>query len=326
MSASPEPSILEQARGVASFLNDRLPEALRKPKFAIICGSGLGGLVDSVDPATKVEIDYKDVPYFPTSTVQGHAGKLVFGYLGTDTPGVLMVGRTHYYEGYSMAKVTLPVRVFSLLGVEILIATNACGGLNSAFSVGDLMIINDHIFLSGLAGNSPLRGINIDEFGPRFPPTSDAYDLELRRTVHQVWRKMTSPGRTRRLQEGVYAFGGGPSYESRAECRFLRQLGADVAGMSTVPETIIVRHSGLRVLALSLVTNMCVSAPPTRGDEPRIQKMDRKELEDMLNEGKADHEEVIEAGKEAAGDMQELVKNTVKSIFAKEEENAGKMN
>ncbi|KAI5290241.1 hypothetical protein KEM54_002113 [Ascosphaera aggregata] len=326
MAPSSQLGIASQAQAATKFLTDHLPEACRRPKFVIICGSGLGGLVQSVEPSTKVEIDYKDVPYFPTSTVQGHAGRLVFGYLGTDAPGVLMDGRTHYYEGYTMAEITLPVRVFSLLGVEILIVTNACGGLNPTFSVGDLMLINDHVFLGALSGNNPLRGTNLDEFGPRFPPMSDAYDLELRRIVHQVWRGMSSPNRTRRLHEGMYAFGGGPSYETRAECRFLRQIGADVVGMSTLPEAITARHSKLRVLALSLVTNMCVTAPPTRGDDSSIQKQSSKELESMLDQGKANHEEVIEAGREAAKDMQELVKNTVKTIFADAKSDMNGMN
>ncbi|KAI5297046.1 hypothetical protein KEM55_005212 [Ascosphaera atra] len=315
MSMETSPTLLAQAREAATYLTTRLPPALQRPKFAIICGSGLGGLAESVDEKTRVEIDYRDVPNLPTSTVQGHAGKLVFGYLGTGTPGVLMVGRTHYYEGYEMSKITLSVRVFGLLGVEILIATNACGGLNSAFSVGDLMIINDHIFLGSLAGNNPLRGPNIDDLGPRFPPLSDAYDLELRRAVHKSWRSMGNPDRIRRLQEGVYAYSGGPCYESRAESRFLRTIGADVVGMSTLPEVVVARHSGMRVLALSLVTNMCVCTPPMRGDEPRIQKMSAQELTDMVNEGKANHEEVIEAGREAAGDMQELVKKVVRDVF-----------
>ncbi|OAX79261.1 purine nucleoside phosphorylase I, inosine and guanosine-specific [Emergomyces africanus] len=300
-----EQSTFEQAQESCTYLRERLPVKIQKPRFAIICGSGLGGLAASVNPSPKVEFEYGSIPHFPISTaVPGHVGKLVFGTLGTDIPGVLMVGRSHYYEGHSADRITFPVRLFKLLGIEIIVVTNASGGLNPEYEVGDLVILNDHIFLAGLAGTHPLRGPNEEEFGVRFPPLSEAYDLGLRRTIHHAWGKVIEPENQRRLHEGVYAFVGGPSYETRAECRLLRQLGADLVGMSTVPEIIVARHCGIKVLALSLVTNKAVLAPVPRGDDRLLQNSTVEELNTIVEEGKATHEEVLEAGRLAAIDMQ----------------------
>ncbi|KAL2830628.1 nucleoside phosphorylase domain-containing protein [Aspergillus pseudoustus] len=297
-----------------AFVKKSLPAELQSPRVAIVCGSGLGGLANTIDSELRVEIDYADIPHFPRLTVAGHAGKLVFGLLDKQVPAVLMVGRAHYYEGHSIDRVTFPIRVFKLFGVDTVILTNAAGGLNPDYVVGDIVLLNDHIFLAGLAGTHPLRGPNDEEFGPRFPPLSDAYDLDLRRQVHQAW-KVIDPESKRRLHEGVYAFVGGPSYETRAECRMLRQLGADVVGMSTVPEIVVARHSGLRLIALSLVTNNAVLSPVPRGDDHLIQDRDVKELDAILQEGKANHEEVLEAGRLAAEDMQRLVVRAVTDIF-----------
>ncbi|KAL4899280.1 hypothetical protein BDW74DRAFT_163831 [Aspergillus multicolor] len=192
--------------------------------------------------------------------------------------------------------------------------TNAAGGLNPDYVVGDIVLLNDHIFLAGLTGTHPLRGPNCEEFGPRFPPLSDAYDLDLRRQVHEAWDKVMDPQSKRRLHEGVYAYVGGPSYETRAECRMLRQLGADVVGMSTVPEIVVARHCGIRIIAFSLVTNNAVLSPVPRGDDHLIQGRDVKELDAILQEGKANHEEVLEAGRSAAQDMQKLVVRVVSDI------------
>ncbi|GAA92265.1 purine nucleoside phosphorylase I, inosine and guanosine-specific [Aspergillus luchuensis IFO 4308] len=181
--------------------------------------------------------------------------------------------------------------------------------------VGDIVLLNDHIFLAGLAGIHPLRGPNSEEFGPRFPPLSDAYDLQLRCNVHKAWAKIVNVESKRRLHEGVYAFVGGPSYETRAECRMLRQLGADLVGMSTVPEIVVARHCGIRVLALSLVTNNAVLSPVPRGDDHRLDGKDVAELGEILQEGKADHQEVLEAGRSAATDMQKLVIQTIADVF-----------
>ncbi|KAJ5663732.1 purine nucleoside phosphorylase [Penicillium longicatenatum] len=293
--ASTELSALELAHEAVLFLNSRLPEGLQNPKVAVVCGSGLSGLADTVQAGPRMEFDYASIPHFPRPTVAGHAGKLVFGLLGQKIPAVFMVGRAHYYEGNSMDQVTFPIRVFKLLGVDTVVLTNAAGGLNQDFN---------HIFLAGLAGMHPLRGPNIDDFGVRFPPLSDAYDLDLRRHVHQTWKEITPSQPTRKLHEGVYAFVGGPTYETRAESRMLRMLGADVVGMSTVPEIVVARHCGIRVLAFTLVTNCAVLAPVPRGDEQLLQGKDASELNAMLGEGKATHEEVLEAGRTAALDMQ----------------------
>lgn len=311
-------SNLERTGEAYTFINKNLPSILQSPRVAIVCGSGLGGLANTIDSAQRVEIDYSDIPHFPRLTVPGHAGKLVFGLLDNKVPAVLMVGRAHYYEGHSIEQVTFPIRVFKLLGVDTVVLTNAAGGLNPDYVVGDIVLLNDHIFLAGLAGTHPLRGPNCEEFGPRFPPLSDAYDLDLRRQVHKAWQEvMESNNSNRRLHEGVYAFVGGPSYETRAECRMLRQLGADVVGMSTVPEIVVARHCGIRIIAFSLVTNNAVLSPVPRGDDHLIQERDVKDLDTILQEGKANHEEVLEAGRSAAQDMQKLVVHVVSDIFTK---------
>ncbi|CEO58491.1 Putative Purine nucleoside phosphorylase I, inosine and guanosine-specific [Penicillium brasilianum] len=308
-------SAFDRANEAVAFLRSSLPEELQSPKVAIVCGSGLGGLADTVHAEGRAEYDYASIPHFPRPTVAGHAGKLVFGLLGRKIPAVLMVGRAHYYEGHSMDQVTFPIRVFKQLGVDTVVLTNAAGGLNSDYCVGDIVMLNDHIFLAGLAGVHPLRGPNEDEFGVRFPPLSDAYDLDLRRQVHQAWKQVIPAQSTRKLHEGVYAFVGGPTYETRAESRMLRMLGADVVGMSTVPEIVVARHCGLRVLAFSLVTNNAVLAPVPRGDEQLLQGKDAGELNAIIEEGKAGHEEVLEAGRNAALDMQKLVLQSLVSVF-----------
>ncbi|KAJ6120227.1 purine nucleoside phosphorylase [Penicillium sp. IBT 18751x] len=316
--AQQDKSSFAEANEAVSYLKSHLPEGLQTPQVAIVCGSGLGGLADTVQSESRAEIDYSSIPHFPQLTVAGHAGKLVFGFLGQRIPAVLMVGRAHYYEGHSMDRVTFPIRVFKQLGVNTVVLTNAAGGLNSEYSVGDIVLLNDHIFLAGLAGTHPLRGPNAEEFGVRFPPLSDAYDLDLRRRVHQAWKAVIPSRSTRKLHEGVYAFVGGPTYETRAESRMLRMLGADVVGMSTVPEIVVARHCGLRVLAFSLVTNNAVLAPVPRGDELVLQDKDAGELTAILEEGKAGHEEVLEAGRTAALDMQGLVVQTLMNAFSRE--------
>ncbi|KOC15513.1 purine nucleoside phosphorylase I, inosine and guanosine-specific [Aspergillus flavus AF70] len=305
----------ERVHEALSFLRKNLPVSLQNPKVAIVCGSGLGGLANTIRDQPRAEFDYSSIPHFPHLTVPGHAGKLIFGLLDEQVPVVLMVGRAHYYEGHSINQVTFPVRVFKLLGVDTLVLTNAAGGLNSEYAVGDIVLLNDHIFLAGLAGTHPLRGPNAEEFGPRFPPLSDAYDLELRRHVHAAWGEVMHAESQRRLHEGVYAFVGGPSYETRAECRMLHKLGADVVGMSTVPEIVVARHCGIRVLALSLVTNCAVLSPVPRGDDRLLQGKGIEELDAILQEGKANHEEVLEAGRSAAIDMQRVVVQTILGAF-----------
>lgn len=304
-------SIVSAARETVSFISSRLAEypQLACPNFGIICGSGLGGLAGTIAPTPQVVIEYADIPGFAVSTVVGHAGKLVFGLLGEkQTPCVLMAGRVHFYEGHTIEKVAFPVRVLHLLVVTTLIVTNAAGGLNPEYNVGDVVVLNDHINIPGLAGAHPLRGPNIEEFGTRFPALSDAYDLALRRKLHLTYKRQQEVMRSkRRLHEGVYVFVSGPSFETRAECRFLRVLGADVVGMSTVPEIIAARHAGMRILAMSLVTNCAVLEPTPRGDAVLAEGGDA-ELNKVIEKGKANHEEVLESGKEAAEDMQRLVR------------------
>ena len=217
------------------------------PDVAIILGTGLGGLASEI--ATSAVIEYADVPGFPLSTVESHAGRLLCGTLGGKTV-VAMQGRFHRYEGYSLQDVTFPVRVLRALGAKTLIVSNACGGLNSLWSAGDLMLIADHI---NLLGDSPLIGPNDDRLGPRFPDLSDPYDTALRAIARDVAaeRRIT-------LREGVYVAVAGPNLETRAEYRFLRNIGADVVGMSTVPEVIVAIHAGMRVLGLSIITDMCL--------------------------------------------------------------------
>ena len=212
---------------------------------AVILGSGLGGYEEQL--LNPVEIGYDEIPGFPASTVSGHAGKFIVGTI-RDRRVLVMSGRFHSYEGYSLDKVTLPVRVMRLLGVKTLIVTNAAGGVNTDFRPGDLMLIEDFINLSG---RNPLRGKNIDRFGPRFPDMTGAYDPELRQIALQEAEKLGIS-----LKRGVYCWMNGPSYETPAEIRMVRLLGADAVGMSTVPETIVARHCGMRVLGISSITNM----------------------------------------------------------------------
>ncbi|KAJ5966047.1 hypothetical protein N7481_012761, partial [Penicillium waksmanii] len=279
-------SSFDRANEAVSFLTNSLPEGLRKPQVAIVCGSGLGGLAETVQSEPRAEFDYTSIPHFPRPTVAGHAGKLVFGLLGQKIPAVLMVGRAHYYEGHSMEQVTFPIRVFKQLGVDTVVLTNAAGGLNSDYSVGDITLLNDHLFLAGLAGNHPLRGLNDEEFGVRFPPLSDAYDLDLRRHVHRAWKEITSatPQTSRKLHEGVYAFVGGPHLRNKS-----RKPHASNDG--------------------------CRRAPVPRGDEQLLQDKAAGELNALLEEGKAGHEEVLEAGRAAAMDMQKLVVQTLVNVF-----------
>lgn len=236
---------------------------LHQPHVGLVLGSGLGALAEAVERADMVP--YAEIPHFAPSTVEGHVGRLVIGTLERQTV-IVMQGRSHYYEGYSMQQLTLPVRVMQLLGVEILIVTNAAGGLSPEFRPGDLMLITDHINLIGMAGLSPLRGPNDPSLGPRFPDMSEAYDARLRALAHRV-----AAERKIKLHEGVYAGLAGPSFETPADLRFLRRIGADAVGMSTVPEVTVARHGGIRVLGISGISNVAMlepgSAPPPTHQE-----------------------------------------------------------
>jgi purine-nucleoside phosphorylase len=217
------------------------------PRVGVILGTGLGGLADEV--AAEARVPYQDLPHFPHSTAPSHRGELVCGRLGGQSV-VAMQGRFHVYEGYSLRQITLPVRVMKALGCEVLIVSNACGGMNPQYAKGDIMVIEDHI---NLIGDNPLIGPNDDRLGPRFPDMSAPYDRELLALARRV-----ALAEQIRCQQGVFVAVAGPNLETRAEYRFLRQAGADVVGMSTVPEVIVAVHCGLRVLGLSLVTDLCL--------------------------------------------------------------------
>lgn len=231
---------------------DRTAQALRTriksaPRIGIILGSGLGPLAEAVQDQTV--ISFGELPLWPVSTVQGHEGRLIIGKLeGHDV--LVMQGRIHFYEGYSMSMVGLPVRVMQRLGVEVLIVTNAAGAVNPDYVPGDLMLITDHLNLIGMTGESPLRGPNLDEFGPRFPDMGQAYDRDLAALARNVAREKGIA-----LWEGVYICLAGPSFETPADLRFLRGMGADAVGMSTVPEVTVARHGGTRVLGISTISN-----------------------------------------------------------------------
>jgi len=254
------------------------------PKVGIILGSGLGALAEAVESA--IYIPYAELPLWPVSTVAGHQGMLVLGELESQKV-LVMQGRAHYYEGYSMAQVGLPVRVMQRLGVETLIVTNAAGAVNPDFMPGDLMLITDHLNLIGMGGLNPLRGPNLDVFGPRFPDMSQAYDRRLCQLARQVAAENHIP-----LREGVYVCLAGPSFETPADLRFLRVAGADAVGMSTVPEVIVARHGGLRVLGISGISNKA--------------NLDGSTI--------TTHEEVLEAGRVIAPKLMTLIRGVLRRL------------
>ncbi len=223
------------------------------PEVGLILGSGLGVLADEI--LDQRIIPYGEIPHFPKSTVEGHAGQLIFGNLEGKSV-IAMQGRFHFYEGYTMSEVTYPVRVMQSLGVKTIIVTNAAGGVNLNFVAGDLMVINDHL---NLMGTNPLIGSNEPSFGPRFPDMSEAYSKELRLLTHRV---AVREGFL--LKEGIYGGLTGPSYETPAEIRYLRTIGVDAVGMSTVPEVIVANHAGMKVLGISCITNMAAGVLPQK--------------------------------------------------------------
>jgi len=240
---------------VVAEVTTRLPEALAAvrahtdmvPGLAIILGTGLGRLAQEIEDA--VSVPYQEIPHFPLSTVESHSGRLIFGVL-EGRRVVAMQGRFHRYEGYTLQEVTFPVRVLKLLGAEVLMVSNACGGMNPLWSPGDLVLLDDHI---NLLGDNPLIGPNLAELGPRFPDLSEPYDRELQRLAEEA-----ALAERIVLRRGVYVAVTGPNLETRAEYRMLRALGADVVGMSTVPEVIVARHMAMRVLGISIITDACL--------------------------------------------------------------------
>ena len=263
-------------------VNAILARTLFRPHIAIILGSGLNDFADSVQNANR--LPFSTLANFPVATVQGHIGQLVIGELeGRDV--FVMQGRIHFYEGYSMAQVTLPVRVMQRLGIEILIVTNAAGGVHPDFEPGDVMLITDNLNLMGMSGFNPLMGPNLDEIGPRFPDMSQAYD----RSLGDMARKVAKENNIT-LREGVYAGLSGPSFESPADLRFLRMAGVDAVGMSTVPEVIVARHGGICVLGLSGISNKA------NLDGPTI----------------TTHEEVIEAGTIITPKIEKIIRGVLR--------------
>jgi purine-nucleoside phosphorylase len=254
-----------------------------EPRVGVILGSGLGGLADELEE--RVEIAYAEIPGWPRSTAVGHAGTLVLGTLG-DVPVAALRGRAHLYEGISADRVAFPVRVLGRLGIRSLVVTNAAGGVNTSFRPGLLVLISDHV---NLQGTSPLVGANDDSLGPRFPDMSDAYDPDFRASARRVAARLGIE-----LGEGVYAAWLGPQFETPAEIRFMRAVGGDLAGMSTVQEVIAARHLGIRVLGISVVTNMAAG---------------------VLAE-KIDHESVLEVGAAAAGSLTALLRELVPTLSA----------
>jgi purine-nucleoside phosphorylase len=253
--------------------------------MGLVLGSGLSSLAEEVPEA--VVIPFGDIPHFVQSTVEGHTGRLVIGEL-EHMPVMIMSGRTHYYEGYSTQQVTFPIRVMWSLGVQYLILTNAAGGLNPAFRAGDLMLLTDHIGLANMVGLNPLRGSNDAEIGPRFPDMSRVYDPALRELA---LRSALDLGIE--MQQGVYIMLSGPSYETPADLRFLRMIGADAVGMSTVPEATVARHAGIRVLGISGISNMAQLEP---GDT------------------EVSHEEVLEAGKALVAKLVPLIREIARRL------------
>jgi len=268
---------------------DRAAEIIRaqisvRPRVGMILGSGLGPLAEEIEGATI--IPYGEIPSWPVSTVEGHQGQLVIGSLqGQDV--LVMQGRAHFYEGYSMAQVGFPVRVMQRLGLEILIVTNAAGAVNPNFEPGEVMLITDHLNLLGMAGHSPLYGPNLDEIGPRFPDMGRAYSRALSELARQVAGENDIP-----LQEGVYVCLAGPSFETPADLRFLKAIGVDAVGMSTVPEVTVARHGDMRVLGLSTISNKA----------------------NLDGETITSHEEVLEAGQIVMPRLTRIVEDVLRRL------------
>ncbi len=237
--------MLKELNETAAYINSKTENF--NPQCGIILGTGLGGLVSEID--AKYILDYHDIPHFPVSTVEGHSGKLIFGFI-SGKKVVVMQGRFHYYEGYTMQQVVYPVRVMKLLGIEKLFLSNASGGVNPDFEIGDVMILNDHI---NLLPSNPLIGKNEKEFGPRFPDMSEPYDLSIIKSAHEIAKDLGY-----KVHEGVYVSVSGPCFETPAEYKYMRIIGGDAVGMSTVPEVIAARHMSIPCFAVSVITDIGV--------------------------------------------------------------------
>jgi purine-nucleoside phosphorylase len=274
--------IYEKAHEAAQFIKTKFD---REIKVALVLGSGLGAFAEEIENAVK--ISYEEIPHFARSTVEGHAGRLVLGEVA-GVPVAVQQGRFHYYEGYDLPEVTFPIRVFGLLGIKNLILTNAAGSINSDFKPGSLMLISDHL---NLMGANPLRGQNDERFGARFPDMSEVYSRDYQRIARAAARESNFD-----LRRGVYCALTGPTYETPAEIHYLRRVGADAVGMSTVPEAIIARHQGMKILAISCISNY---AAGISGEE-------------------INHEEVMETGRQVADTFKTLLKKIVPKIAEQE--------
>jgi len=270
--------MLENLNETVSWLKPQIPQGT---KIGVILGTGLGALAERI--TEKKEIPYENIPHFPLSTVEGHSGKLIIGKLG-GKPVIALQGRFHFYEGYDMKQVTYPVRVMQLLGMEYLFVSNAAGGMNGSFKVGDIMLIEDHI---NLFPEHPLRGKNFSELGTRFPDMSEAYDLNLRKLATEIAEKNKI-----KLQFGIYVGTQGPTFETPAEYHFFKIIGGDAVGMSTVPEVIVACHAGMKVLAFSVITDLGVYGKTV----------------------KVSHEEVLEAAEIAQPKLAFIMEEVIKNI------------
>jgi len=269
--------MLEKINKTAEYIQGKTK---LKPDYAIVLGSGLGGLVNEID--IEVTLPYTSIPNFPVSTVQGHGGNLIIGKLGGKNV-IALQGRFHYYEGYSMQDVTFPIRVFIALGIKRLVLSNASGGMNPDYEVGDIVIINDHI---NLMPSNPLIGRNYDELGPRFPDMSEPYEMRMVNHAYEIAKAMNY-----RCHTGVYAGVPGPCFETPAEYRYIRTIGADIVGMSTIPEVIVGRHQGIPCFAISIVTDL--------GGFDEAQKVS--------------HEEVLKVAKAAESKMTSVIKELIRT-------------
>ena len=271
-------NLFDQIQATTSFINQKIKHA---PQIAIVLGSGLGGLIDLVDIET--EIPYSEIPNFPVSTVKGHAGKLVFGML-SGKPVVMMAGRFHYYEGYTMQEITFPIRIMKALGAHTIFLSNAAGGTNHHFKIGDIMLIKDHI---NLFPEHPLRGYNDERLGTRFPDMCEPYDTNLIAAANKIAQEKNIT-----IHTGVYTGLQGPTFETKAEYKWLHTIGGDAVGMSTVPEVIVARHGDMKVFAASIITDLGL-------DEELV---------------KITHEEVLEAANEAAPRLATIVAALIEQI------------
>jgi purine-nucleoside phosphorylase len=289
--AMPDATSAERIRTAAAAIRSVTPLV---PRVAVVTGSGLASLADEV--ADAITISYAEIPHFPASTVAGHPGDLVLGQLA-GVPAVVQRGRVHFYEGYSMQEITLPIRVMRELGATTLVITNAAGGLNPLFAAGDIMVIRDHLNLTGMFGFNPLRGPNDPNLGPRFPLMAGAYTPRLRRLADQVAGYLGFE-----LRSGVYAGLAGPTFETPAELRFLRMIGADAVGMSTTSEVTVARHGGMEVLGFSLISNLAlpdeIEAEAEAGPAPAVEV----------------HDEVLEAGQRAAPRLMAIIRGVLRQL------------